>query len=131
MKKNKIMYRLLDSLCMEEKEIKEYEALPDNLPENKLTAKQKDYVHRLYYKYIEHKITVGWGTELWELEKREKWPSGSRVKDYEAKRMILSNLVFLNTKKELTAEQAADKFHACLNYRDSYTKLMQYAYKKI
>lgn len=38
------------ALLMTEEEISSYNALPDNLPETKLTAKQKELVNELYRK---------------------------------------------------------------------------------
>lgn len=128
MKKEKIMYRLLDSLIMLPEEIKTYNELPDNLPQTVLTAKQKNLVFELYYKYLSGKICIGWGTDLSDVEKREKWPSGHRMKGHEAQRIILCNLIFINSKPTLTAEEAADKFHSCLTCRETYVKLVQSAY---
>jgi len=65
-------------------------ALPDNLPDTKLTEKQKDLVNTLYHKYIyQNRVTYGWGTDIYRLEQKEKWPSAGKVKIHEAKRMIL------------------------------------------
>ncbi len=130
-KNNKIAYKIIDTLIMDKEDINQYNELPSNLPETILTKKQKNLVEGLYYKYLAHKNTVGWGTDLYELEKREKWPSGHRMKTYEAMRIILNNLVHINEKRELTSTQAADTFYSSLTCRESYVALLQKAYKKI
>jgi hypothetical protein len=79
---------LKQSLRMSEQEIKQYEELPKNLPNSNLTKKQIEFVESLYYKYLSGKITDGRGRDLYELEKKENWLSGPRVKSYEAMRMI-------------------------------------------
>lgn len=114
---------------MNQEEITFLESLPDNLPESKLTQKQKDTVSAMYYKYLAGKVVKGWGTELCEIEQKENWPSGPRVKRHEAQRMILGNLLELNKyRKELTATEAASKFFHCLTCRESYTILLNKVY---
>ena len=112
-------------------EINYLESLPENLPENKLTSKQRKEVSRLYHHYIENKIYKGWGQDLAEFEqKSEKWPSGPRVKRHEAQRMILGHLVFLSqNKSELTAEQAAKMFYNSMTCRESYVILLSKVYE--
>lgn len=96
-------YKLKPEFLLLPEEIEQYNALPDNLPDNKLTKKQIELVSTLYYKYITKNIdNQSWGKDMYKVEKEEKWPSGPRVKDHEAKRMILTNLVYLNTRPELT-----------------------------
>lgn len=115
---------------MTKAEIKQYNELPDNLPETKLMTKQIQFVQSLYHKYIENKIVKGYGTQLFEIEQKERWPSGPRVKRHEAMRIILNNLVYLNTSaKEMTAEKAAEKFHSTLSCRKSYQILVDKAYR--
>lgn len=110
-------------------EIETYNSLPDNMPESKLTKKQIDFINDLYYKYITKNIDrQSWGTPMYEVEKREKWPSGPRVKSHEAKRFILSNLVFLNSQKALTLEEATIKFYSVIECRPMYSKLVKLVY---
>lgn len=105
------------------------ESLPDNLPDTKLTAKQKETVSRLYYKYIsKNQLFHGWGTELFEIEKKEKWPSGPRVKDHEAKRFILENLLSINEKGNMTPTEAARYFHNVMTCRPMFVLLVQKVY---
>lgn len=113
---------------MNKADIEEYNNLPDNMPDIKLTAKQVDLVDRLYRKYIGGKITVSWGTELFEIELKEKWPSGPRVKRHEAKRFILNNLVSHQDSKVISSIKAMQMFWAGLTCRYSYAKLLQEIY---
>lgn len=123
-------YKLNKSLHMKKEEIDIYNALPDNSPYTKLSKKQIDFVNGLYYKYLSGKITAGWGTELFEIEQREKWPSGPRVKHYEAKRIVLNNLVYLNMHcKAMSVQKAAEKFHSTLSCRESYQVLIDKAFR--
>lgn len=110
-------------------EIETYNSLPDNMPDSKLTKKQIDFINDLYFKYIAKNIDrQSWGAPMYEVEKREKWPSGPRVKSHEAKRFILGNLVFLNTKKALTLEEATIKFYSVIECRPMYSKLVKLVY---
>jgi len=127
--KKPIFAKLRPEFVMSPEDIAALNSLPDNLPETKLTAKQRDLVFSLHHKYLENKVTIGWGTNLYEVEQREKWPSGPRVKIHEAMRMILGNLAYLNSKPELTAEDAASLFYGSLTCRKTYTKLIQSAYQ--
>lgn len=122
------MVTLKEEYKMSKLEIEEYNALPDNLPENKLTAKQIELVDRLYRKYIGGKITMGWGTELYQVEKSEKWPSGPRVKTHEAKRFVLGNLVEKQDSKRMNYKKAAQMFWSAITCRPAYGKLIQEIY---
>ena len=122
--------KLNSEFLMTTEEINQYNDLPDNLPENTLTNKQKDLVWELYRKYITKTIdNIGWSKDLFEIEKSEKWPSGPRVKAHEAKRIILNNLVYLNTsRKTLSLRDAVRLFHSGLTCRECYSKLLYNAY---
>lgn len=110
-------------------EIETYNSLPDNMPESKLNKKQIDFINDLYFKYITKNIdNQSWNAPMFEVEKREKWPSGPRVKSHEAKRFILSNLVFLNSQKALTLEEATIKFYSVIECRPMYSKLVKLVY---
>lgn len=127
----KPLYRLRKEFIMTPEQIAAYRALPDNMPETKLNKKQLELVWNLYYKYVENKIVKGWGTQLFEIEKIEKWPSGPRMKTHEAKRIVLNNLVEINEHKTvLTAEKAADLFFNVLSCRESYTILTSKVYER-
>ena len=122
-------YKLKPEFTLTSEEVEQYNKLPDNLPDNKLKAKEKDFVNSLYYRYITRNIdNQSWSKDMYKVEKEEKWPSGPRVKDHEAKRIILSNLVYLNTRPELTMEEAASLFHNCLTLRPMYSKLVYNVY---
>jgi len=102
-------------------------SLESNLPETKLKQKQIERISDIYYKHVANKIVWGWGGDMAELEQKEKWPSGPRVKRHEAQRMILGHL--LTAEKELTTEQAAKKFYYALTCRESYTIVLQKIYQ--
>lgn len=120
---------LKPEFIMTGEEIKQYNELPDNMPNNKLTAKQIELVNSLYYKYIVKNIGhQSWNAPMYEIEKREKWPSGPRVKSHEAKRFILGNLVYLNSTPKLTVAQACVKFYSVIECRPMYSKLVKLAY---
>ena len=122
-------YKLKPEFTLTSEEVEQYNKLPDNLPNNKLKAKEKEFVNSLYYRYITKNIdNQGGYKDMYRVEKEEKWPSGPRVKDHEAKRMILSNLVYLNTRPELTTEEAASLFHNCLTLRPMFAKLVYKVY---
>ena len=50
--KGNIMIKLNNKFKMTKSEIEQYNLLPDNLPDNKLTKKQIEFVNDLYYNYI-------------------------------------------------------------------------------
>lgn len=103
--------------------------LPDNLPDNHLTKKQILGVDQLYFKYIvKHIDNINMSRPMYEVEKSEKWPSGSRVKSYEAKRMILDNLMYMNYKGFHSDFDFARYFHASLSLRPMYSKLVYYVF---
>ncbi len=103
-----------------------------NLPETTLNQKERDQIRDLYHKYItKHIDNIYWNADLDESERREKWPSGQRVKIHEAQRMILSHLQSVNRWGNLTDKQAADKFLRFLKgMRKSFLTVIYYAYQK-
>lgn len=122
------MYTIQPQFRMSAQEISDYNNLPDNLPDNNLTAKQKDFVAYLYRKYITSPIdNQKWGAAMYKQEQGEKWPSGPRVKDHEAKRFVLGNLVEQQGRK-LTDKEAAEKFRCALTCRPMYAKLLNEVY---
>ena len=96
------MIKLNNKFKMTNSEIEQYNLLPDNLPKNKLTKKQIEFVNDLYYKYItlniDNKIS---GYELFIGDNREftkNWYCGKRTTKYQAKRFVLNELLNLNRK---------------------------------
>lgn len=61
---------------------------------------------------------------MYKVEQKEKWPSGPRVKEHEAKRLILGNLVYLQSRKDDSIEDLALLFHSSLTSRAMYSKLV-------
>jgi hypothetical protein len=121
--------KIKSAFLMSKSEISELHNLPDNLPETKLTEKQKTFVHSLYHKYISKIDNREWSKPMYKTEQEEKWPSGPRVKEHEAKRMILSNLAeCCENRNNLTPEQAIRRFHSALTLRPMYSKLLHCIY---
>jgi len=129
-KNSKAILALLPGFIMSKQDIEALNSLPDNLPDTSLTGKQKDLVDELYYKYIgQNKVTYGWGNDLYELEQKEKWPSGQKVKTHEAKRMLLGWLVCYNTYyKQLTGRKALEFLHKELSCREASSLFTQKVY---
>lgn len=104
-------------------------SLPANLPDEPLTKKQKDRINSLYYSYIsKNGVLKGWGIELYDIERKEKWPSGPRVKLHEAQRMILGWLLNENVHPSITWERFAIRCHTALTGRESYQILLSKIY---
>jgi len=126
-------YRIKAALILSSEDKETLKNLPDNLPTIKLSKKQIDQVNALYYKYIsKNQIHQGWSRELFEIELKEKWPSGPRVKRHEAKRFILNNLLWINDEKhKMTITEAAAMFFNNLTSRESFTVLLYKGYELI
>lgn len=120
---------LRPEFVMTREEVKQYNELPDNLPDVKLTQKQKDFIHSLYYKYLSGKVVKGWGLDLFQIEKGEKWPSGPRMKTHEAMRIVLNQLVRSQDRKKMTGGKAIDFFFTALSCRESYQILVSKIYE--
>lgn len=110
-------------------EIAAFEALPENLPDTKLTKKQIDFVDSLYYKYISPIDNARWGRSLVDIEASEKWPSGSRMKKHEAKRICLNALISVNDKKKMSNIEAASFFFGVLGCRESWQKIVKHVFE--
>ena len=104
--------------------------LPDNMPDTKLKVSQIEQIKSIYYKYIsKNQVFYGWGGELFELEQKEKWTGGRKVKMHEAMRIVLSGLVLFNTyKQNLDTEQALDFVFHNLTCRESRQILLYKAF---
>lgn len=114
---------------LSKEEITAFEALPDNMPETKLTKRQIDLVDSLYYKYISPIDNARWGRPLVDIEASEKWPSGSRMKRHEAKRICLNALITMNDSKKMTASKAASFFFSALNCRESWQRIIEHVFE--
>jgi len=125
----KTFAKIRPEFIMLQSDIKSYNELPDNMPDIKLKESQKTLVSHLYRKYVGGKITRGWGQELFEVEMKEKWPSGPRMKTHEAKRIILNNLVELQAKQKLSVKDSAKMFFGALTCRDCYVTLIKEVYE--
>lgn len=106
--------------------------LPDNLPETRLTQKQKDRIREIYYQYIgRNQVYKGYSRELYLVEQEEKWPSGPRIKMHEAMRIVIGWLVSEQTyHPDMGAEEAASHFFAHLTSREGSQILMRAMYEE-
>ena len=99
-------------------------SLPDNLPDVKIKEQDKDVISKLYRKYITQIIdNYDYSYALFELEKKENWPSGNRMKAHEAQRIILGFLSGFRDEIEL------QMVFESLTNRESYRKLLKNAYE--
>lgn len=115
---------------MTAEEIAAYEQLPDNLPDINLTKKQIEFVSGLYYKYIGKIIDRrDWSIDMYREEMKKKWPSGPRMREHQAKRIILNRLVELNKRGDLSLLEASREFHIALTCRPMYSKLLFHVYE--
>ena len=66
---------------------------------------------------------------MYKVETREKWPSGPRMLQHQAKRIILDNLLSVNKYNlTLTNKKAAAMFHSVISCRPMYSKLIYEVY---
>ena len=62
-------YKLKPEFTLTSEEVEQYNKLPDNLPDNTLKAKEKDFVNSLYYRYITRNIdNQSWGKDMYKVE---------------------------------------------------------------
>ena len=115
---------LKPEFVMSAEEVTAYNALPDNMPDTKLTAKQAELVSRLYYKYISKIDNSGWHQSLVKMEMAEKWPSGPRMKEVQAKRIVLNNLVSEQSRNKMTMKEATRHFFIAMTCRPAYSRLV-------
>jgi len=116
------------NLLMTKGEIEELNSLPDNMPETKLTAKQTQLINELYYKYVTPLDDQNWGKALYEIEMSEKWPSGSRMKQIQAKRIVLNALAVVNENSKLKGLELTAFLHAALDCRESWQRIVKAAF---
>lgn len=116
--------KLLPAFVMTKEEIEQYNNLPDNMPDTKLTNKQLEFVSILYHKYISKIDNMDWSPSLVSMEMREKWPSGPRMKLHQAQRIVLNNLVNENERKTMTQGKAMMHFFTAMTCRPAYVRLV-------
>lgn len=114
---------LKETFKMSDEEKVYLNSLPSNLPTVKIKEQDRDHIRKIYNKYIKQIDNVDWSLSLMELEKKQKWPSGNRMKDHEAQRMILNWLV--DFRDEIELQMVFDS----LTCRESYRKLLKNAYQ--
>jgi len=122
------MFTLKNEFIMTKEEIENYNSLPENLPQTKLSARQIGFIGDLYRKYISKIDGQSWSMELYRIEQKEKWPSGARMKEHEAKRICLNCLTGENSKKYMNDKEAARHFFSSLHCRESYRRVVAYVW---
>ncbi len=116
---------------MKKSELKEYDLLPD-IPDNKLTKKQKELVWNLYYKYITRKIdNYNYPNELCELPVFKKnWAGGKRTTIEHRKMLVLNQLVRLNKDhKTIKNSRINDFLYSAIGSMEHYRIIVKFAYK--
>lgn len=98
--------------------------LPDNMPDTKLTEKQKLHVGHLYHKYLGKIDNLDWSIPMVEMEMKEKWPSGPRMKREQAQRICLNFLVTEQPLNGMSLRRAAWHFLTGIRHRDSARRIV-------
>lgn len=107
-----VTVKMHSKFIMAQEDINALKALPENFPETRLTPKQKDLVDTIYYRYVSRgKVSNDLVKELFEMEQKDKWPHGERVKKHEAQRLVLQWLIDFNKHPKLDIESAAVFFY--------------------
>tara|TARA_R110002096_G_scaffold345488_1_gene538940 strand:- start:205 stop:609 length:405 start_codon:yes stop_codon:yes gene_type:complete len=125
------MLKMNKKYIMKKSELKEYDLLPE-IPENKLTKKQKELVWNLYYKYITRKIdNYNYPNELCELPTFKKnWYSGKRTTLDHRKMLVLNQLVELNKyRKTIKNSEINDFLYNSIDSMEHYRTIVKFAYK--
>ena len=126
------MLKMNKKYIMNKSELKEYDLLPD-IPDNKLTKKQKELVWNLYYKYISRQIdNYNHSTELCELPTfKRNWAGGQRTTIQHRKMLVLNSLVELNKyRKTIKNSEINDFLYNALDSMEHYRTIVKFAYKK-
>ena len=122
------MYIIKKEFRLSKNEIKFLNSLPSNLPDTKLSKKEINEIDRIYRYYITNNVdNQSYYSALYEIELKERWSSGQRLKNHEAKRIPLNNL--LNSSLKMTNKEAARNFLVTLSCRESYLKLTREIYE--
>ena len=124
------MLKMNKKYIMKKSELKEYDLLPD-IPDNKLTKKQKDLIWELYYKYIARQIDNNNHFELCEIpEFKKNWYCGKRTTIQHRKRLVLNELVSLNKyNKTIKNSEINDFLYSAIDSMKHYRTIVKFAYK--
>ena len=125
------MLKMNKKYIMKKSELKEYDLLPD-IPDNKLTKKQKELVWNLYYKYIARQIdNYNDSTELCELPTFKKnWYCGKRTTIQHRKMLVLNQLVELNKYRKIIKSNKISEFlYNAIDSMEHYRTIVKFAYK--
>lgn len=107
-----VTVKMYSRYIMAQEDINALNALPENLPETRLTQKQKELVDTIYHKYLcRELVSNDLLKELYEFEQKEKWPHGERVKKHEAQRLVLQWLIEFNKYPKLDVDSAVVLFY--------------------
>lgn len=122
------MVTLKKEFKMRAKDLEFLAALPDNMPDTKLTGKQEQQIAELYYRYISPIDNAHWGRTLEDIEKAEKWPSGPRMKRTGAQRIVLGFLVNEQRLNGMSDKRAAFHFFSSMQSREAAVKLISHVW---
>ena len=125
------MLKINKKYIMSKNELKEYNLLPE-IPDNKLTKKQKELVWELYYKYISKNIdNYNNSCELCELPTFKKnWAGGKRTTIQHRKMLVLNSLVELNRyRKAIKNSEISDFLYHSIDSMKHYRTIVKFAYK--
>lgn len=104
----------------------------NNGPSWEPSVAQRKMIDSIYHKYIELNIdNRDWSIDLYKLERKDPWPSGKRVSEMQAKRMIIERLLEINRRGDMTNKKAADYFHCMLHgIQPGFVKMLYYCYEE-
>lgn len=127
---DKFMYQIKKEFRMTQAEVDAFNALPDNSPDFKPTAAQSRLLWDLYHKYITPIDNARWQQTLLKIESAERWPSGPRMKEANARYICVNFMVMENTRDGKTRHTLSDKdaaehfFHA-FHHREASQKVVR------
>ena len=124
------MYKLKKEFKLTKKDFQRYTELQKdkpNSPDTKLNKKEIEFVNNLYYRYIVKTIENRTYEKALYTYYRDNWMSGHRTKKHESKRIILSSLIELNRRGNLTNKDASSLFFSALGCVKHYQVLLNYA----
>jgi len=125
------MWKLKDQVRLGQENIAFLEGLPDNFPETKISAHHRMEIDTVYANRI-GRIERKKLFTCFELEMKNKWPSGERMKKHEAQRILLGWLSESERHRPvMTDKEAAKHFYGSLDNRASWIQLLSLIYEEV
>ena len=121
------MYKLKKEFRLTSDELTKYKELKPNSPVSRLSTTEIKFVNDLYYKYIVKTIEHPTYEKPLFMYYRDKWACGSPTKKHESKRIVLSSLIELNRRGNLTNKEASNLFFSALSCVKHYQVLLTYS----